>query len=121
MYDFIHDPGTGREGQWWIPKTVMDGKVGNSASVRNASPSGQVSSRRRTGGGSKWEPRTHCLDAAGDSVAWLWGVAPPYPTWQLLSEETPTPTSGFRTAGQATSGSAMAGFPGLERKFRRGR
>nr|XP_012605962.1 acyl-protein thioesterase 2 [Microcebus murinus] len=31
------------------------------------------------------------------------------------------PTSGFRIAGQATSGSAMAGFPGLERKFRRGR
>lgn len=31
------------------------------------------------------------------------------------------PASGFRTAGQATSGSAMAGFPGLERKFRRGR
>ncbi|EAW95079.1 lysophospholipase II, isoform CRA_c [Homo sapiens] len=31
------------------------------------------------------------------------------------------PASGFRTVGQATSGSAMAGFPGLERKFRRGR
>lgn len=54
-------------------------------------------------------------------MASLRGVAPSYPTWQLLSGGSPTPTSGFRTAGQATSGSAMAGFPGLERKFRRGR
>lgn len=29
--------------------------------------------------------------------------------------------SGFRTAGRATSGIRMAVFPGLERKFRRGR
>ncbi|XP_064445840.1 acyl-protein thioesterase 2 isoform X2 [Mirounga angustirostris] len=73
------------------------------------------------GGGSRRELPTRCLDSAGDSVASLRGVAPPYPTWQLLSGGSPTPTSGFRTAGQATSGSAMAGFPGLERKFRRGR
>lgn len=50
-----------------------------------------------------------------------YGEWPLYLTWQLLSVESLTPTSGFRTAGQATSGSAMAGFPGLERKFRRGR
>ena len=73
------------------------------------------------GRGRKWASRMHCLNFAGDSGASLWGVAPRYPTCQLLSGESPKPPSGFRTAGQATSGSAMAGFPGLERKFRRGR
>lgn len=63
--------------------------------------------------------RMSCSDAAGGSVA-SQGVVPLWTTWQLLAGK-PGPVSGFRTAGQATSGSAMAGFPGLERKFRRGR
>lgn len=41
-------------------------------------------------------------------------------TWQLLAGK-PGHTSGFRNAVRATSGSEMAGFPGFERKFRRGR
>lgn len=88
--------------------------------LRNAFPSRRRSSRGRMDGGSKWESRVRCLVSVGDFVLQLPGVAhciqhgSPY--WR-----NPEPTSGSRTAGQATSGSAMAGFPGLERKFRRGR
>lgn len=60
-----------------------------------------------------------CPDAVGGSVA-SQGVVPLWATWQLLPWKAGL-ASGFRTAGPATSGSRMAGFPGLERKFRRGR
>lgn len=58
-------------------------------------------------------------DAVGGSIA-SQGVVPLWATWQLLPWRAGL-ASGFRTAGRATSGSRMAGFPGLERKFRRGR
>lgn len=46
---------------------------------------------------------------------------PAVPNMATPISGSPKPPSGFRTAGQATSGGAVAGFPGLERKFRRGR
>lgn len=86
--------------------------------VRIASPPGRRSTRRA------WLVRASenpmpCPDAVGGSVA-SQGVAPLWETWQLLHWKAGH-ASGFRTAGRATSGSRMAGFPGLERKFRRGR
>lgn len=104
--------------QWLIPKTTP-GSVPCPMGMGSGMPLLQDEGRLE---GLGWQASGNlmsCPDAAGDSVA-SQGVVPLWATWQLLAGE-PGPASGFRTAGQATSGSAMAGFPGLERKFRRGR
>lgn len=86
--------------------------------LRNASPPGRRSTRRTWLVGHMGNP-VPCPDAVGGSVA-SQGVVPLWATWQLLPWKAGL-ASGFRTVGRATSGSRMAGFPGLERKFRRGR